>query len=325
MKSFINVIVVLICMLVVFHFNTNAQSLNDLENLYEELRRNLSIEKIEQDSLYKNLEDRTKLIEEEKNKLKPDHDKIVKLMAGSVTVSRLIEVKQTSINKLEFDLESVRKKLFLLYSYQIDSLNNLKRKKLKPISENEIDIQILNLIKKRLLITPPVKQLTFVPEKIVEIDLKKVSDSLQMKIYKEYLTNALAEVDSLLYQVIKTSNEVEQLVKLHKKTNKFIDDIDFISQINPIGTKTKTLETSERDYVLVNDPHTDFKLSFQSYVTIINQLSFSRQANNRMSRDKQIDLNGERLSLKEYSEFLKELKLRLNDYRIILVEKLKNH
>lgn len=300
----------------------NAQTLNDVEKRYEALKGNLVNEKHALDSLNQSLEERAELINEEKSKSKPDQDKIYKLMAGSVTVSKSVELLQNKIFQLEKTLEETRNKLDYHYTELIDSLNAIKQTASKTNDVRDIEDRILNNIEKRLLITPRIKQLSFIPEKILKIDLNKTKDTLQRNIYTEYLTSALKEVDSLLIQVNETSSEITQIIALHRKASNFLDEVEFENQIRPVGTTSIRYTSTEVGIQLSDVKGSEFSSQLQSYVSLNNQLNISRLHYLQTSSEKFTKINNEQVNLKDYQELLKELKKRLSDYRTILSDKL---
>lgn len=302
--------------------NINAQTLNDVEKKHEALKGNLVNEKLILDSLNQSLEERAELINEEKSKPKPDGDKIYKLMAGSVTISKSVELQQNKIFQLEKTLEETRQKLDYHYTVLIDSLKELKQTARKTADVGDIDSQILTNTEKRLLITLRIKQLSFIPEKILEIDLNKTKDTLQRNIYAEYLTSALNEVNALLSQVNETSREITQIIALHTKASKFLDEVEFESGIKPAG-KTSTRSTSTDGSIRYSDEKgSEFNSQLQSYVSLNNQLNFRQSPYIHTTSEKFLKFSNDQVSLKDYLELLKELKKGLSDYRSILSDKL---
>ncbi|MDP2208879.1 MAG: hypothetical protein Q8K98_08905 [Bacteroidota bacterium] len=302
--------------------NINAQTLNDLEKRYETLKSNFVKEKLILDSLNQSLEERAELINEEKSKPKPDDDKIYKLMAGSVTISKSVELQQNKIFRLEKTLEETSQKLDYHYTVLIDSLKASKQTTLKMSDVRDIDRQILSNIEKRLLITPRIKQLSFIPEKILEIDLNKTKDTLQRNIYTEYLTSALNEVNTLLNQVNETSSEITQIITLHAKASKFLDEVEFENRIKPAGTTSTMSAPTEASIRYSDEKGSEFSSQLQSYVSLNNQLNFRQSHYIPTTGEKSLKFSNDQVSLKDYLELLKELKKGLSDYRSILSDKL---
>ncbi|MDI6802831.1 MAG: hypothetical protein QME58_03165 [Bacteroidota bacterium] len=302
--------------------NIDAQNLNDVEKGFESLKSNLVKENFILDSLNQSLEERAELINEEKGKSKPDQDKIYKLMAGSVTISNSIELQQKIISQLEKTLEETSQKLDYNYTVLIDSLKALKQTTLKMSDVRDIDRQILSNIEKRLLITPRINQLSFIPEKILAINLTKTKDTVQRNIYAEYLTSALNEVNTLLSQVNETSSEITQIIALHTKANKFLDEVEFENRIKPVGTSSTMSASTEASIRFSDEKGSEFSSQLQSYVSLNDQLNFRQSPYIHTTGEKSLKFSNDRVSLKDYLELLKELKKGLSDYRSILSEKL---
>lgn len=309
-------------LLLSLRIDLNAQSIQKVESEYEILKSTLTREKLILDSLYKSLESRATLIDEEKRKPKPNEDKIYKLMAGSVTISNSVELQQTKIIHLEKTLEETRQMLDYHYTALIDSLKASKQTSLKMSDVRDIDRQILSNTEKRLLIAPRIKQLSFIPEKILEIDLNKTLDTLQRNIYVEYLTIALNEVNTHLNQVNETSSEIAQIITLQKKASKFLEDVEFESQIKSVGTSSTSPTPADANIRLSGEKDSYFGSTLESYISLNNQLSFRQSPYIHTTDERFLKFKNEQISLKEYLEVLNELKKRLNDYRIILSEKL---
>ncbi|NIW00064.1 hypothetical protein GWN26_13455, partial [Candidatus Saccharibacteria bacterium] len=83
----------------------------------------------------------------------------------------------------------------------IDSLQALVNSKEFQGDEALLQTRILQLSEKRLLVSPIVKKLFFDPGKILQIHPEQYTDSLEAAIYSDYLTNALAEIDTQLNRV----------------------------------------------------------------------------------------------------------------------------
>ncbi len=312
----------LLLIFIIVRQHINAQTLNDVEKRYETLKSNFVKEKLILDSLNQSLEERAELINEEKGKSKPDQDKIYKLMAGSVTISKSVEYQQKIISKLEKTLEEIKQKLDYQYTLLIDSLKTLKQTAPKVSDVRDIDYQIISYIEKRLLVTPRIKQLSFIPEKILEIDLNKTRDTLQKNIYAEYLTVALNEVNNLLNQVNETNSEITQIITLHAKASKFLDEVEFETRIKPVGTASTMSAPTEASILYFDEKGSEFRSQLQSYVSLNNQLNFRQSSYISTTGEKFFKFSDDHVSLKDYQELLKELKKRLSDYRTILSDKL---
>ena len=292
--------------LISFSFNASLQSLDALEKRYDNLRSVVKKDNMILDSLKNILENRAKQIENEKQKLNPDNDKIVKLMAGSVSLSNLIDDYQ--------------EKLEARYSAKIDSLQLLK-KSTKENSE-KLDSDILLYTEKRLLISPQVDLLSFNPQKILEIDLTKTKNSDEKASLKEYLSSALAEINAELSEVTKQAKEIDAALILQEKTSKFLAETEFDRDFRPgKSSRSSTARTYESSILSVQD-----KLviadQINSYALLLDQLNIFDKSENINLQKFNFKSGKANLSLKDYSSLLKELKQRLSDYKLILTNKI---
>lgn len=303
--------------------NASAQNLVELERKYISLVQNYQIEKSALDSLSKIMNERAEQIDAEKRKPNPDQIKILKLMAGSVNITGALEIQQTKVNQIEKSIESIKQTLDAKYSLIIDSLQNLKRSGKYKGDAEELDAQILIFTERRLAVAPKVKSLSFDPEKILEINLAEIKDSLQRLIYSEYLHSALSEVEKLLTQVNESSEEVSQIILLQKKMNKFLEETEFerpIKQYNLSESISRTFgdirETSDLS------AGKSFIPQFISYDLLLDQLRINRSSELKSKWQSTIESDQKNLTLKDYQNLLKEVKKRLLDYRLILSNKL---
>ena len=306
--------------LISFSFNASPQSLDALEKRYDNLRSVVKKDNMILDSLKNILENRAKQIENEKQKLNPDNDKIVKLMAGSVSLSNLIDDYQEKLDANSKNLKQLSKMLEARYSAKIDSLQLLK-KSTKENSE-KLDSDILLYTEKRLLISPQVDLLSFNPQKILEIDLTKTKNSDEKASLKEYLSSALAEINAELSEVTKQAKEIDAALILQEKTSKFLAETEFDRDFRPgKSSRSSTARTYESSILSVQD-----KLviadQINSYALLLDQLNIFDKSENINLQKFNFKSGKANLSLKDYSSLLKELKQRLSDYKLILTNKI---
>ena len=301
--------------LISFSFNASPQSLDALEKRYDNLRSVVKKDNMILDSLKNILETRAKQIENEKQKLNPDNDKIIKLMAGSVSLSNLIDDYQEKLDANSKNLKQLSKMLEARYSAKIDSLQLLK-KSTKENSE-KLDSDILLYTEKRLLISPQVDLLSFNPQKILEIDLTKTKNSDEKASLKEYLSSALAEINAELSEVTKQAKEIDA-----EKTSKFLAETEFDRDFRPgKSSRSLTARTYESSILSMQD-----KLviadQINSYALLLDQLNIFDKSENINLQKFNFKSGKANLSLKDYSSLLKELKQRLSDYKLILTNKI---
>lgn len=314
-----NVLLILSC-LISFTFILLPQSLNELESRYENLRNGIQKENLILDSLKSVLENRAHQIENEKQKQKPDNDKIVKLMAGSVSLSNSIEHYQGKLEESTKNLNRIIKGLDNKYSVIIDSLKLLKKSSKENLEK--IDDEILFFTKNKLLISPQVEMLSFNPEKILQIDLNKAKSSEEKLSLTEYLSSALSEVNKLLTEVDSQLEEADEALTLQKKTSKFLSETEFDRDIRFQNLSKSTITNTQGVSSLTGDSRESIADQFYSYMVISDQLNIFDKSKNVSSRKFSLQTDKSNLSLKDYSNLLKEVMKKLTDYKLVLTNKL---
>ncbi|OGU83217.1 MAG: hypothetical protein A2W11_06085 [Ignavibacteria bacterium RBG_16_35_7] len=315
-----NIILLSIICLLSFTSNLLSQSLDELELRYDNLRSVVEKDNLILDSLKNILENRAKQIENEKQKPNPDNEKVIKLMAGSVSLSNTIDDHQEELETDTKNLKQLSEMLEVKYSAKIDSLKLLK----KSGKENfdKLDGEILLYTEKRLLISPQVDMLSFNPQKILEVDLKKAKTIEEKLLLKEYLSNALAEVNLLLSDVTKQSEEISEALTLQRKTSKFLTETEFdrnvgIDRISRSSSQRTSLEISlsGKDNLTIAD-------QINSYTLLLDQLNIFDKSEGVKTNKFNHKPGTTNFSLKDYSELLKEIRQRLNDYKLILANRI---
>ncbi len=310
----------ILLLIMIFTSGAFSQDLLLLEKKYSEQTIYLVKQKQNLDSLQAVLTDRVNLIDSEKKKTKPNNDKIVDLMSKSATLTNQINTLQVKLKKEENELEETKKQLSNYYSKLIDSLKAIQRSA-GASKSNELSAQILFLTEKKLLVSPRVSNLSFNPEHIMKIDLNSIYDPTERKIYYEYLESALDEVDEQISQVTIRSAELKQIAQLKKKVERFVEETDFEGNVRffnyrsssdrgELGTFTP-LDGTETDNILLSQ--------FASYSNLLNQLDIPGYIN---IQSKPGNMKNFKLSLNEYSSLLKEIKNYLQEYRLVLLNKL---
>jgi len=302
----------------------DAQSLIQLEKKYEQLSNQYIKEKVIYDSLRNVFSSRTNEIDAEKKKANPDKDKIVDLMAGSITLSNRIEEQNKKISLLEKDIDNVKQQLHKQYSSLIDSLE-LKKKTDKK-NDDVLDAEILNNTEKKLLVAPQIPILSFKPEKILKIDLGKTKSAEEKALYKEYLDNALNEVNTLLENVGKQSSEADQVFALQNKTKKFLEETELESRIL-IRSQQSTVRSEETVPTFSNSPEdvatsNDLSRQVKNYHVILRQLDIEQLSRTNINWKVSFDEMERNLSLKDYQKLLKEVKKRLQEFKLVLANKI---
>jgi len=324
LKIFFTILVLLI------PYKTFPQSLPDLEKNYYSLEKNLEKGKAVLDSLTIKLNEKANQIDYEKSKNDPDKDKIVKLMSASITISNKYDAQQKKVTQLQTKLESVKKELDKRYTSIIDSLQTLQNSGEFTGDKNKLNSEILFYTEAKLAIAPKISLLSFDPAKLLKVDPLKTKDSLEKAIYKEYLQNALTEVNHHLTNIDQQHSEVNQMLLLEKKTEKFLKETEFQS-----GMRTQSSSRSETNlnaspqvdenfFAGVRDADNATKITeqFRGYTLLLNQLNLSISGGLSVNDKLEWYSAPERLSLKEYKNLLEELREKLQEYKLVLENKI---
>jgi hypothetical protein len=311
---------ILLILLILSNKFLHAQNLSEVENRYNQLQSSYTIEKLVLDSLQAKLNVRAKEINFEKNKPGADGDKIASLMANSVNLSSKVEKQQQKIEQIEKSIESLKEVLNKKYAVIIDSLRNLTKKNKE--SDEKINSLILYYAAKRLEVTPGINGLSFNPGRILELDSKNPEDK---KIYREYIANALKEVNNILAKVTEENDEISQVIELQRKTNKFLEETELESRvtsgkITSAGGESNLPDaytgfgTSEEQAKVNNSINNNVKV----YELLLNQLntieSFGIDYENIHTLEKNPDLYS-------YEKLLKDIKKKLTEYKKLLEQK----
>ena len=320
-KSKINAFFVIIFLFLLL--DINAQSIESLETKLLQLQNNYKAQTASLDSLKNILNKSAKQIDSEKRKTNVDENKIKSLMAASVTISNQIDKKQNTIDKTGNELETIKKSLDKKYTSLIDSLARLENSKNFKGSNEELRTQILKLTEKKVLVAPSIFSLSFNPEKIIEIDPSKAKNNEEKKIYKEYLSGALSEVDNQLQKITKLNKEVKQIKTLQEKTEKFLEQAEFSSDITSRSvTVTENKDSRDVAPTLGTEEHLYSQPQIQSFSLLLKQLNINREVPAEENGSYSLDSLRTNLSIDEYQELLNEIIDKLSDYKLILSHKL---
>ena len=294
--------------------------MSDLEKKYSNDSYNFQSAQSRLDSLQKILNDKANQIDIEKRKQPKDEDKIKALMANSILISDQIEALQKKLPDLRNKLELSKKELYEFYSSKVDSLKEIQKSGETNQSKEEIDKQILIFTGKKIIVSPAITSLSFKPEKLINLNLNSIKDQNERSLYKEYLQNALAEIEDKLKSVEKELTETNQIVQLQKKMSRFIDEADFEREIQPAHSVPEKTEQNSWDNSTTGlFDNKDVREQTTNYATILNQISIyqTNEIKNILFSTGRTDF-----SLKDYQRLLKQVKISLQDYRAILIDKL---
>lgn len=319
-----------ILIIMLYCSKTEAQNLKTLEIKYDSLNVIFQQQQTKLDSLNQNLKARVQQINDEKSKQNPNKDKITRLMASSVTISNKVDLQQKTVDKIEVEIELVKKPLNEKYSLVIDSLNSLLKIDKKNTDKDKIRSEIVLYTEKKLKVAPKISLLSFHPEKILEINLNNISNPSERKMYGEYLQKALAEINNRLENVDNQSKEVEQIIELKKKTKRFLEETEFESNVRPQSLTYKTTPnyTDNQGYgssptdLIGSKGNASYTAQAISYSFLLNQLNINRTPESKIKWDTFFEGKNSNISVEEYGQLLKDVKKRLDEYKLVLVHKL---
>jgi len=322
--------VFLIILFVTFSgLKTQAQSVKYLENRYDSLTVTLQKEKTKLDSLNKVLNSRVQQINDEKSKQNPDKDKITQLMASSVTISNEVDLQQKTVSRIETEIESMKEPLNKKYSAIIDSLNSMIKKDNSNVNKDKIQSEIVLYTEKKLSVAPKINLLSFHPDKILEINLNKIDSTSEKKMYEEYLQKALTEVNDRLKNVDHQSKEVGQIIELKKKTKRFLEETEFGSNVHPQTFAYETTPNNAENYrttspgnAIGETKEASYALQALSYSFLLNQLNTPQFPETKIKWNTFLKNKNSNISIEEYDQLLKDVKKRLDEYKLVLLHKL---
>ena len=327
LKSFFFVLVLVL----IVSRNTSPQSLADLEKNYFQLEKNLKKERVILDSLKVVLNEKANEIDTEKSKKDADKDKIVQLMSVSITVSNKYDAQQKKVAQLQSRYESAKRELDKKYTSIIDSLKVLQNSGEYKGDMDELNSRILTYTETKLAIAPKISLLSFDPSKLLKVDPYKSRDSLEKAIYSEYLQDALSEVDYHLKNINEQHSEINQMLELEKKTEKFLKETEFQRGIRTqssgksetnVGAAPSDIDNAVFEGVKDRNNAENITEQFRSYTLLLNQLNLSVSDGLPVTDKLEWDAASERLSLKEYKNLLEELRKKLQEYKLVLGNKI---
>jgi hypothetical protein len=323
MKSnFGNIVCFILLFAVISYIDVLPQSIQKSEIEFSKLVSQLDIQTKKLDSLNSVYKKKIEQIEREKSKSERDDSKIVKLMSSSVSVSKNIDDVQKNINRLQTGIENIKKKLYALYTHVIDSLNNSSSK-----SSAKVQDDIILIKEKRLLVLPRILPLSYNPEKIISLDLNNIKNKDEAAIINDYIKNAKIEADQVYTQINNTISDIGHIVKLEKKTKKFIDETGFDSGIKQGSISRMATKSLAEGWYNGLDPSSadqEISMQFNSYNFILNQLRSIDTPDFGATGFNSVSKITSGISFRQYLKILEEIKEGLEDYRLILNKKTGN-
>lgn len=326
MKNFM-IFVYLAALLFTF-CNLNAQDIQSLEKKYNYLAEKLQQEDSILTVLKNSLSDRARQIDYEKKKSSADRNKITSLMSNSINLSSQIEHQQKKVQNIFTELEAVKHSLNSIYGENLEKLQSRKKAAKNSQEISSIDSEILLLMGKKLAVMPYMPKFSSDPGRIKSLEISGLSGK-EKDIYDAYLKTALNETETQLNQVNIVYRETEQVLKLRKKTRKFLQEAEMERGIHPAGkvnNSTVAGVSGEKDsHVFPGYESSSAQRNttdmIQSQALLFSQLNPERSREIERSLKTIIDTSGKKFSLNAYFNLLKDLKRSLEDYRNMLLSK----
>ncbi len=307
-----------------------GQSLSQLELNFQNLKYSLKMEQAKLDSLNTVHNNMISDIYNEKKNEYADEDKISEMLASAVVVSNQIRKEQIELGKIESKFEDLKKNLDIQYTTKIDSINILKNSTTNLSEEELLKSEKIKYIEKRMIVAAKIYSLSFDPQKLIQYKPSALNDTLEKKIYGEYLGNALEEVEKQSQQLALLKNEIEEVVNLQTESSDFIEDVDSEMMFNP-ALQSSQLSARNEGVYLGGDPNRlDNQISniysqANSYLNILNQLKTSTTINAPSQWQTPTDTIPANLTFQQYLNLLEDVDKMLKDYRTILEHKLESN
>lgn len=288
-----------------------------LENTYSKLNTKQQNLTSTLDSLKKILVNKVNFISIEKSKEKKDNDRLTELLASTSSITNLIDATQFEIDQNSEETDNIKSDLFLLYSKQIDSL------KLDEVNNKINSFEIIKLTEKRLLVSQKIDMLSFSPQNVINI--RPTENDTEQKIYNEYLVEANQEVENKLSEINNLREEIENIIELNQETEEFLEDINFDNNFavysNPTSTESNLSFENSADFTSGAEKN-NLATQTESFGDILFQFGLSSS----LTSDIQIDSksNNGTTSLRAFRNLIDLVEKQLNDYKIVINNKLRN-
>jgi hypothetical protein len=295
-----------------------AQNILEHSNAKLETELNKKISTL--DSLNNILEQKVTIINAEKLRSNKNNKRITELLSRTASLTNAIDIKQNEIVFLTEKIEANKIELYKFYTAQIDSMNT------SNLAENKKSVEVIKLTEKRLLVSPKIDILSFSPQSVLKI--KHPTDSVEQKIFNEYLTDAYNEVENKINEIEMLKLEIHNIIELNNETKEFLEDIDFDNNFavytNPRGISTtanaaENLQDKEDniDYAARNSLDSQTK----SFSEILYQFGHSDSFNSKTLLNS--ENNSVENNLHDFNKLVEVVEKQLNDYKTIINNKLK--
>ncbi len=220
-------------MSLIFSLLSFAQEISVQESKLFNLEKSYALEKSKLDSIQNSLE----ILLDDLNTFKKqeirDNDKISALMAEAHLVSMQSDKQEKIVNVLAAQVKKERLILYNNFTVKIESLAQSLNNS-DEINKKKAELELIELNQRRAKFSPALPLFSFDPKLIARINSSESKDELQKAIYLDYLSNALAEVDSNIAVIKSKEEEVSAMIRLDEQAEDFIDELDgtqFLSSI----------------------------------------------------------------------------------------------
>ncbi len=220
-------------MSLIFSLVSFAQEISVQESKLLNLEKSYALEKSKLDSIQNSL----KILLDDLNTFKKqeirDNDKISALMAEAHLVSMQSDKQEKIVNVLAAQVKKERLVLYNNFTVKIESLAQSLNNS-DEINKKKAELELIELNQRRAKFSPALPLFSFDPKLIARINSSESKDELQKAIYLDYLSNALAEVDSNIAVIKSKEEEVSAMIRLDEQAEDFIDELDgtqFLSSI----------------------------------------------------------------------------------------------
>ncbi|MBK7104853.1 MAG: hypothetical protein IPH62_06185 [Ignavibacteriae bacterium] len=290
-------------------------SQSKLEKDYYKSVNNVELINSKLDSLNKLLSQKIITINGEKSKNSQNNSVIENLLSSTSTITNKIEKYETEKNKILQYQNKLKNDLGTYYEIQIDSLKNENGEK--------NFLKIIELSERKLLVAEEIDLLSVNPEKIDKIKSEK--NKKKRKIYNEFLNSAKNEVDNKIAKIAILKSEIENIVKLKKEKDEFLDEIAFNSRM--MKSSTKNLQNTESaSYDVENSPSREVIKNYTiSMNGIITQLEFGKISDDNILSSK--NTNEKFFKTTNFNDLLKlisKAEKELKEYKNVISNKIKN-
>ena len=300
-----------------------GQSLPQLEKKYNRLYRQYGALQSELDSLKARLESHATRIDSEKSQSAADKQKIIRLMAEGLEISGQIRTHEEKLRKLQREMGDISLQLTKEYGGQLDSLQQALKAVTEPVRQRELLNRFMTTMTKYIRVSPAFTTLSFDPQRLADIELSAVSDSLEKEIYREILTRAAADIDSHLTYIEKTQNELETLLRLEEKHREFLEETESESYPGSFATalslNTPRITTDNYDHTA---PAIERTAAVSPLASLFRQLGVGVFPTQSEPGEVAPPETGASLSPREFLTLLKAAQQRLLYLRRIVTEKL---